>query len=98
MRAHALSGSKALAAVVLILSLGPLGANVVRAVFSTLTYLMFRRCASHQGQLGLGYKGIVNPLFGCMPQENTPSESGVIGYVHHYVLESPASSHTLLQL
>ena len=85
MRTFALSSSKALTALVFILSLAPLGVNVVGG------HLLIWTChqntglmlISWQAHFGIGFGGYVDPVFGCLTHETPVSEIVNIGYVHY---------------
>lgn len=79
MRALALSGSKAFSAVVLVLSLGPLAANVVcRLLFIYSDQPILGICNAHQQtQLGLGFNGFADPIFGCLVYEAATEQDDI---------------------
>ena len=76
MRALALTKSRLFSALILLLSLGPLGVNIVR-VFRCLLYcarphdVKHMRCKAHAG---LGLSGFVDPVFGCLALQFAPSK------------------------
>ena len=81
MRALALTKSRVFAALILLLSLGPLAVNVVRVLRCvrecTRTHGVVYTC--WQAWDGLGFTGYVDPVFGCVVLEFSLSEQVNIG-------------------